>query len=299
MLNLERILNQDRLMRALTGLNRRAFEALLPDFTKAYHQSLLNRDTKRQRAPGGGRKATLATMEEKLFYILFYCKCYPTFDLASVLFDFDRSCAHDWVHRLLPILESALGAKQALPVRKLSSMEDFVKRFPNVKTVIFDGTERPVQRPKDSERQKEHYSGKKKRHTRKSITGSTEGKRIIILTKARPGKIHDKRQLDEESIVEHIPDDVDVAGDLGFQGLQKEFVNVHLPHKKPRGKELEDWQKEENREFSRQRVKCEHAHAGMKRYNAVANVYRNRVPDFDDRLMLNASGLWNFYLDAA
>jgi len=34
-------------------------------------------------------------------------------------------------------------------------------------------------------------------------------------------------------------------------------------------------------------------------YNAVTDVYRNRVPDFDDRLMLNAAGLWNFYLDAA
>ena len=27
--------------------------------------------------------------------------------------------------------------------------------------------------------------------------------------------------------------------------------------------------------------------------------YRNRVTDFDDRLMLNATGLWNFYLEAA
>ncbi len=40
MLNLERILNQDRLIRAMTGLNRKAFEALLPSFTEAYQQSL-------------------------------------------------------------------------------------------------------------------------------------------------------------------------------------------------------------------------------------------------------------------
>jgi hypothetical protein len=74
---------------------------------------------------------------------------------------------------------------------------------------------------------------------------------------------------------------------------------VHLPHKKPKGKELTQQQKQENREFSRQRVVCEHAHAGIKHYRAVTDVYRNRVPDFDDRLMLNAAGLWNFYLDAA
>jgi hypothetical protein len=41
MLNLERILNQDRLMRAMTGLNRQAFEALLPSFTAAYQHSLV------------------------------------------------------------------------------------------------------------------------------------------------------------------------------------------------------------------------------------------------------------------
>lgn len=299
MLNLERILNQDRLMRAITGLNRRAFEALLPSFTEAYNESLPNSDAERQRAPGGGRKATLDKMEAKFIYILLYCKCYPTFDLASVLFNFDRSCAHYWVHRLLPVVEMALGAKQVLPVRKLSSMEEFVERFPGVDAVILDGTERPIQRPKDPETQKAHYSGKKKRHTRKHITGSTRDKRVIILTKAKPGKVHDKRQLDEETLVEHIPYNVAVEGDLGFQGLQNEFVNIHLPHKKPKGKEFSEQQKKENREFSSQRVKCEHAHAGIKRYNAVTAIYRNRVTDFDDRLMLNAAGLWNFYLDAA
>lgn len=299
MLNLERILNQDRLVRAMTGLNRKAFETLLPSFTAAYHQSLTNPKVKRTRAFGGGRKATLRTMADKLLCILLYCKCYPTFDLLGVLFDFDRSCAHDWVHRLLPILEQTLGHKQALPERKVRSIEEFLERFPEVGEVILDGTERPVQRPQDSEQQKAHYSGKKKRHTRKHITVSTRQKRVVILTQARPGKVHDKRQLDEEDVVGNIPEEVAVAGDLGFQGLQKEFDNIHLPHKKPRGKELSAQQKQENREFSQQRVKCEHAHAGIKRYYAVTAVYRNRVADFDDRLMLNATGLWNFYLDAA
>ena len=98
---------------------------------------------------------------------------------------------------------------------------------------------------------------------------------------------------------ENIPDEVAIEGDLGFQGLQNEFINVHLPHKKPRGQELTEAQKEENREFSSQRVICEHAHAGIKRCRSVADIYRNRVQDFDDRLMLNATGLWNFYLEVA
>jgi hypothetical protein len=69
MLNLERILNQDRLLRAITGLNRKAFEALLVDFTEADENSRLKPEMERQRALGGGRKATLRSSREKLLYI--------------------------------------------------------------------------------------------------------------------------------------------------------------------------------------------------------------------------------------
>ena len=255
MLYIERILKQDRLVRATTGLNLKAMKALEPSFKEAYQQSLIKPEKERKRQLGGGRKPTLRTILDKMVYILLYLKCYPTFDLMGVLFNFDKSCAHEWVHRLLPVLETALGKKQALPERKINSIGEFLEKFPEVKEIIIDGTERPVQRPKDPEKQTEHYSGKKKRHTRKHTTGSTRKKRVILLSKARAGKVHDKKQLDEEKWIENIPDEVAIEGDLGFQGLQNEFVNVHLPHKKPRGKELTDEQKQENREFSRQRVR--------------------------------------------
>ena len=299
MLNIERILKQERLVRAMTGLNLKAFKAMETSFEEAYRQSLNKPEKERKRRQGGGRKATLRTTKDKMLYILMYIKCYPTFDLMGVLFNFDRSCAHDWVHRLLPVLEAVLGKKQVLPERKINSIAEFLEKFPEVKEVIIDGTERSVQRPQDAEKQTEYYSGKKKRHTRKHTTGSTRKKMVILLSKARGGRVHDKKQLDEEEWIENIPDEVAIEGDLGFQGLQNEFVNVHLPHKKPRGQELTAAQKEENREFSRRRVVCEHAHAGIKRCRSVSDVYRNRVPDFDDRLMLNATGLWNYYLETA
>ena len=74
----------------------------------------------------------------------------------------------------LPVLETTSRVyKQVLPLRKLRSVEEFIERFPTVKAVIIDGTERPVQRPQDPEEQKAHDSGQKKRHTRKHITGIT------------------------------------------------------------------------------------------------------------------------------
>lgn len=297
MLNIERALTQDRLLRALTGLNRKAFDALLSTFSEVYEQSLPQH--RRQRAPGAGRKARLLQAQDKLFYILFYFKCYPTFDLAALLFDFDRAQAHYWMHRLQPILETALGEKLALPERQLNSIDDFRVRFPGVKRVMIDGTERPIQRPKDPEEQKLNYSGKKRRHTRKHLAVVDGDKRVLVLSRAREGKLHDKKFHDEEDIIGGIPDEIPIELDLGFQGVQKQYDNLRLPHKKPRGGELTAEQKAENKVLSQSRVVCENAFAGVKRYGAVSAVYRNRLKDVDDHLMLTATGLWNFYLMAA
>lgn len=297
MLAIQRALNQDRLLRSLTGLNRKAFDALLETFRGLYEQS---RQTQpRQRAVGGGRKARLLSAQEKLFFILFYFKCYPTFDLAGLIFDMHRSQAHEWMHRLQPILEATLGKKMVLPERKLDSIEAFLERFPEVKRVMIDGTERAIARPQAPKAQQFNYSGKKKRHTRKHLAAVDETKRVLVLSKAREGKLHDKRFHDEDDIAGSIPDEIPIEVDLGFLGLQKEYNNIHLPHKKPRGGVLSSTQKQENRALSQSRVVCENAFAGVKRYNAVSMVYRNRVKEFDDHLMLTAAGLWNFYLVAA
>ena len=45
-----------------------------------------------------------------------------------------------------------------LPERKISTMEELLEVFPDVRDILIDGTERPIQRPKDNEKQKENYS---------------------------------------------------------------------------------------------------------------------------------------------
>jgi len=72
--------------------------------------------------------------------------------------------------------------------------------------------------------------------------------------------------------------------------VQKQYVNIRLPHKKPKGGELTAEQKQENRELAKERVVGENAFSGVKRYRAVSDIYRNRVANFDA-----ACGLWNFY----
>lgn len=297
MLDINQILRGDRLLRALTGLNSKAFQSLLLTFTQVYEQTL--RDKPRQRSVGGGRKARLRTFEHKLFYILFYFKCYPTFDLAGILFDIDRSQAHHWAHRLQPILEAALGEKKALPERQINSVQAFIERFPGVERVVMDGTERPIKRPTDSEKQKLNYSGKKKRHTRKHLAAVNQNKQVLVLSQAREGKLHDKKFHDEEKLIGNIPAEIPIEVDTGFQGIQHQYENIRIPHKKPKGGELSEQQKSDNRKLSQSRVVCENAFAGVKRYGVVSQIYRNHKHDFDDKLMLTASGLWNLYLMTA
>ena len=61
MLNIERILKQDRLVRATTGLNLKALKALEPSFKEAYQQSLIKPEKERKRQLGGGRRPTLSS----------------------------------------------------------------------------------------------------------------------------------------------------------------------------------------------------------------------------------------------
>ena len=100
----------------------------------------------------------------------------------GLFFDLERGRSNRWVHRLQKILEKALGQAMVLPERKIRSLQEFCERFPELKTVIVDGTERPIQRPKDNEKQQSHYSGKKKRHTRKHSVLTTPEKKIIVLS---------------------------------------------------------------------------------------------------------------------
>ena len=71
----------------------------------------------RQRRPGGGRKGALSTPELKLFFLLFYLKTYPTFDVLGSLFDLSPPKANEQVKKLLPVLKEAEKRLQVLPHR--------------------------------------------------------------------------------------------------------------------------------------------------------------------------------------
>lgn len=298
MLNIQRALGSDRLMKALTGMTVAEFERLLPIFTAALKKAQLKAKQERKRAVGGGRQHTLETPTEKLFFILLYLKCYPTFDLAGLLYGVDRSQTQRWVKALLPVLEEVLGWQLVLPQRRIGTLEEFVQHFPTVKDVFVDGTERPVQRPQQAKAQQEHYSGKHKDHTLKNLIVSDEGKRILWLTPTKPGARQDYYRFKQVGLGEVIPDNVGVWVDLGFVGIKKDYpcLRVMIPHKSSKNHPLTSLQKAENRVISALRICVEHTIAGIKRFRCVTDPYRNKGVVLADKFMLIACGLWNYHL---
>jgi hypothetical protein len=299
MLNYAKIKNRPRIFQSLTGLTPAAFAKLLPAFNRAYETALLaqdvQRETPRQRCQGGGRKATLETMADKLVFILFYFKFYPTQELLGFFFGFSQGQANHWVHRLTPILNQALGYEKQLPARKTTEVAEVLAACPGLEFII-DGTERPIQRPKDRQRQQDYYSGKKKRHTVKNnVITDKRTKKVKVLSRTVPGKKHDKKLADVEDY--SFPKGSKLWKDTGFQGYEPEGVITYQPKKKPKGGELTEAEKEQNQVIAKERIGVEHSIGGVKVFHIVRDIYRNHKQNFEDLVMETACGLSNLRLD--
>jgi len=256
---------------------------------EAYEQAVARGERTRRR--GGGKKGRLVTIADKLFFVLYYFKVYPTFDVLATFFHMARSKACENLHRLAPFLQETLSRLGVLPYRDFTSVEELRQAFQGIDRIIIDVTERAHERPQDKEKQSEMYSGKKKGHRVKNTVMSTVSKFILFIGLTFTGHTHDYTMLKEE----FSPDkpwfeDLIVLLDLGYQGIQKDYQGegIVIPHKKPRKSKanpepkLTEEQKAANRALSKVRIFIENAIGGIKRYNILNHAFRNRKDGFID-----------------
>lgn len=281
---------------ALTGYTVAEFDALLPAFQAEFDQHMqthtLEGKSRTRRRYSAYRNSPLATIEDKLLFLLVYLKQATTQQVHATLFDMSQPKANRWIHLLLSPLHRALASLGELPVRDAKQLD-----LSDEETQFFfhDGTERPIQRPKDSEAQRLYYSGKRKQHTVKNNLIIDTSCKVRFLTPTCEGKKHDKRVTDEAGY--RFPEGSTVCQDTGFQGFSPEGVVVMQPKKKPRGGELSVAQKHENHCISSIRTRIEHAIGGVKRYRIVKDKLRNWKQGFRDLVMLTCCGLHNFRLN--
>ena len=172
------------------------------------------------------------------------------------------------VCRTIKHLEPLLAAKMKIKKdRKMSEAELY--------TLIVDCTEQPIRRPKKN--QKTFYSGKKKRHTTKTeVIVNGEGK-ICHVSPPSPGSVHDIK-IRKKGI--KMPPGQRILADSGYQGQQKEYPNICIPIKKPRGGKLDRKAKTHNKKLARERIIVEHKFAQMKVFQIFAQVYRNQLSSY-------------------
>lgn len=74
--------------------------------------------------------------------------------------------------------------------------------------------------------------------------------------------------------------------DSGYQGILKLHKNSETPNKKPRGGELTNEERVENKRLSKVRILVENIIAKVKVFKITANKYRNRRKRFGLRMAL-------------
>jgi len=281
---------------ALTGYTLKEFQALLPAFRVCFLERMefytLKKKKRGQRCYVEYCNSPLPTMEDKLVFILMYLRKATTQDIFGEVFKMPQPVANKWIHILHPCLNQSLARLGEKPARNVSELH----LTPEKGQLFFhDGTERPIQRPKNQEIQGFFYSGKKKRHCVKNNVLINRQAKVLLLTPTCEGKKHDKKIADETNLV--LPKGSSLCQDTGFQGFALPGVTMIQPVKKPRGKELTPEQKENNRQISRLRIRVEHAIGGVKRYRIVKDQVRARKDNFQDRVMETCCGLHNFRLN--
>jgi len=134
---------------------------------------------------------------------------------------------------------------------------------------------------------------------------SLPDKFIVFLGRTLSGHNHDYSMLKQEFPPElDWFTDIHVRADLGYLGIQSDSrgEQIDIPTKKPRkskknpNPQLRDDQKAANTALSQIRIFIEHAIGGMKRYNILVHVFRNRKADFEDDAVGICAGLRNFAL---
>lgn len=239
MLSYNKLKDRPRDFLAATSLTLDEFQQLLPAFQSAYEQrypyELTRAGKPRRRRAGGGAKGVLHRFEDKLLFILIYQKTNPLQTMHALQFGLSQPQAHYWIHQLLPVLQDALAALRFAPERDASRLATSPLLCEGAPAGAIDGTERRRQRPTDAQRQKEHYSGKKKTHTDKNILLVNEmTSKVAYLSPTVAGSTHDKKAADKAKMT--YPINATLDKDTGFQGYEPERVLTTQPKKSPKAR---------------------------------------------------------------
>lgn len=310
MLRVAQLVHHPRKLYRMTGLTLDQFQTLTTRLTPlwAHAERMRLSQRPRQHAIGQGNQYKLATMADKLLCVLAFYRFALTDELLGWLVGLDASNVCRLQQRLEPLIEQAadpslgLSLRRRLPpgVKKISTWEELVARCPDFADVATDATEQPRQRP-PRRTQRRWYSGKRKRHTVKTqVTVSRQG-RILRVSDSVSGRIHDYTLFKRSRLAERLPPQARLALDRGYDGAATDYpaCYVMVPVKRRRNhRVLTRAERAFNRLQARQRIIVEHVLSRVKKCQALVQISRHRIADYNRRFR-NVAALVNFRLATA
>jgi len=298
MLRYVRLSRHPAVFRAMTGLTVAEFDALAAGAVPALaaaDRARLGRPHRR-RAIGAGHPTALGPRDQVLQTVV-WLRRYPTDVVLGYLFGVDEATVRRTRGRVLPVL-AALG-RDALrlpdPGKYRRATLDALLADTPALAVVVDTFEQPVQRPKDRAAADALYSGKKKRHTRKTqVAVAEDDGRVVDVAPGARGPTADIALLKASGLLDRLAPGVGALGDLAYVGI----AALHpaglgaTPRRKPRGKERPPEDLAYNTAFARRRVVVEHGIRRLRLHECLTQPDRHRQRGADARAVACA-GLAN------
>jgi hypothetical protein len=288
LLTFDRLRAKPTIFKTFTGVSVSEFETLLTRSTPLWVECEQQRLTRpnRQRALGGGCKPKFG-LRDQLLVTLVWLRLYLGTETLGFLFGIDKATVSRYTRAILPVLrqvgDSTLGWLEAPKRGQSQDLATARATYPDLFAIV-DATEQPVERSQDAEQQKQHYSGKKKRHTRKVQIIVNEHGVVREVSDSVPGAVHDRELFRQAGAAAAIPKETVTGGDAGYQGIQDDLPDhsVITPFKKSKLHPLTEEQQLLNQEFSRSRIIVENVLAQFKNFKALAERFRHDVDRWDD-----------------
>ena len=314
-----KLARRPKLFLSVTGMHLHTFQELLPQFEQAFLKLEAERKCKtvrtatdRQRAAGAGRAFNNDLANRSLMLLVYY-RLYLTQEFMTFLFKAsNKSVICRNIQQMRRVIESVLPtperarrrifslakAEHERRKKRIGSVDEFREAYPELSFII-DGVEQPKRKPKDKQKRKNDYSGKKKRHTRKQLVTATPNGIIIDQSPSVGGRTHDFQAMKNDHaqrgvLKEFAAIRASLYGDSGFQGMAEMGLpmEVRLIQRARRNHPLMREQKKLNHLRSSTRVKIEHTLSRRKKYRIASESYRNRDEDYDQTMNI-VGGLVN------
>lgn len=297
-LRYQTIAHKPKLLRQLTTLTLPEFDQLVRKLEPEWREREQNRLSRsdRKNAIGQGHPYFSKSFSDLVLFLVIYTRTSCSNVLLGIIFGLTEPTVIALSKKLLPLLQDRFIPETGLrkPRAKINTLDELVDAYPELTDIVLDGCAVKTRRPK--RKQAKNYSGKSKRHEKKTVVGVNCKDGVIVMrAKLRPGAVHDKRVLYEDPAHRKLDANRKLIkrADSAWTGEEKKngwLINRRARRNHPLTKQ----QKKENKRLSKIRITVEHAIRRVKVFRRISETTMFRAKGKLDNVLNAAINLANY-----